>query len=358
MENDIIQGYPQSVYKYYSLSDSSFDNSLNSFLYHYLFVGHPFLLNDLMDGVNYTLDMRSITAIESFQRLKQEVIHNTPSIGDYFDLEQISLNNKNGLYLLSNAINNSYFAFGGIISLATDRFNELMWSHYTNETGFMIELDTKLLIRGLKKLMLNYIFDKLIFNPVQYKEYPKSINCNFYNIHEINILNVYQKHKSWSYEKEWRLLVTSKQFLGIPESLNTPKSGLTNLQKRKFYYTDNTIKRVFLGKKFWEKHSVISEERLGENIRKYVVQEKYLPFIKKLSDYNGFVYMAGACDCSEYRHGSDACVYNITKKQCDFYPNYYYLTRSFELIKIVDIKGKTVTVEYDGKVKTRDEDFE
>ena len=61
--------------------------------------------------------------------------------------------------------------------------------------------------------------------------------------------------------------------------------------------------------------------------------------------------MSGACDCSEFRHGTD----NIGDS---YDPDHYYLTRSFEQIKNININGQVVNVEYEGIVKTQNEDFE
>ena len=85
---------------------------------------------------------------------------------------------------------------------------------------------------------------------------------------------------------------------------------------------------------------------------KEIVKEKLKQFIYALC--NGTrrqLYMSGACDCSEFRHGTD----NIGDS---YDPDHYYLTRSFEQIKNININGQVVNVEYEGIVKTQNEDFE
>ena len=44
--------------------------------------------------------------------------------------------------------------------------------------------------------------------------------------------------------------------------------------------------------------------------------------------------------------------------QYEFNPNSFYLTRSFEQIKNIDITGLTVIVTYDGIARIKDCDFE
>ena len=68
--------------------------------------------------------------------------------------------------------------------------------------------------------------------------------------------------------------------------------------------------------------------------------------------------MSGVCQCAEFRHGTNTCVYNIRTGQYEFNPNSFYLTRSFEQIKNIDITGLTVIVTYDGIARIKDCDFE
>ena len=51
-----------------------------------------------------------------------------------------------------------------------------------------------------------------------------------------------------------------------------------------------------------------------------------------------------------YRHRDFSC--------CIASPDYYYQTRSFELIKRMEIIGKDIYVIYDGISRTKDEDFD
>ena len=68
--------------------------------------------------------------------------------------------------------------------------------------------------------------------------------------------------------------------------------------------------------------------------------------------------MSGSSDCAEFKFGTDKYTNNEQFNEYTFNPDYYYLKRSFELIKKISIEGKFVYVEYTGKVKTSDEEFE
>ena len=68
--------------------------------------------------------------------------------------------------------------------------------------------------------------------------------------------------------------------------------------------------------------------------------------------------MSGACDCSEYRHGTDHPTYDENNGRCDFYPNQYYITRSFERIENISINENLIEVTYSGKHLTKGCDFE
>ena len=48
----------------------------------------------------------------------------------------------------------------------------------------------------------------------------------------------------------------------------------------------------------------------------------------------------------------------LVKLDNEFNPDYYYQTRSFELIKRMEIIGKDIYVIYDGIRRTKDEDFD
>lgn len=352
MNTDIYKPYPQEVFKFYAPTDYN----IEAFTKHYLFPSHPYHLNDLMDSNSYNIDMRDLS-YELYDELKKQIINQAPLIVNGELFHKLTPQTDKDYKILQKAILDCYFCFGGIVSLATqNRFSELMWSHYTNnETGYMIEFDTTKLLNSILLNKQNRIFNNLIFKPVQYKELLISVSCKTNpNIHYINRYNTTQKNKEWSYEKEWRMIVTSYPFLGIPNSLAIQNTKYNNNKKRKLYYSSDAIKRIYLGKKFWGIENIDQEIRIGKNYRQYIVKNHMVTFIKELCEYNGKIYMGGSCDCAEFKFGTDKITINEKRQTPEFNPNYYYEKRAFELIKNIQIEGKSVIVEYDGNFLTSD----
>lgn len=367
METDYAKEYPINVFKFYPLTIYSID----SFTNHYLYLSHPYELNDLMDIRPYTLDMRNFT-YEKFEELKQEAIQRSPLIGNILNTDNVDTQNRYGLYALQDLIFNSFFAFGGVISLASkDRFNELMWSHYAKESGFMIEFITGNLLKDGETMDANKRFDQMIFHPIQYKTHPIGIKCiECSSLYEINKKNSYQKYEGWKYENEWRIIATSKQCLGKYDFYSNSRPDEFLL--RKLHYSISSISRIYLGKRFWTYDNfVVKDEQIGRDnkIIKYTLQEPsscsdkkrfclLLQFIHKLcelKDKGIIIYISGACDCGEFRFGTDDC-----SKDNSFEPDYYYITRSFEKIEDITINGEEniIIVKYSGEFITQNEHFD
>lgn len=357
METDISLGYPPIVYKFYSLEEYHQKTLIGN----YLFPCHPYHLNDLMDGEVYAIDMRGVSS-NIYTKIKQQILEHSPSLYEKEFVLQLFPEIDTDRRQLQSAIMASYFSFGGIISLTSyNRFSGLMWAHYAQESGFMIEFDTKRLLESIGLNDQNGIYKKLYFRKIEYRNHPMSISCSQNpDIEKINLFNTTQKSQEWSYEKEWRIIVTSDQEFGLPESVYAEDKQTTDISKRKLYYDRSAIKRIYLGRKFWasciEKKEIMPNNE--NNVRIYHVKSEHLPFIEELSNYHDKVYVSGVCDCSEYRHGTDVCVCNVETRKCEFNPDYYYQTRSFGLIKRMEIVGKDVYVIYDDINRTKDEEFD
>lgn len=355
MKTYIDPYYPKTVFKYNPFTQYSKD----AFVNHYFFISHPYHLNDLMDGQSYSIDMRNVSE-DLYYEIKRQIIDYTPPIVNGALFNQLFPVIDKDRKILQLAISDSYFCFGGIISLAIERFNELMWSHYTNEVGYVVEFDTSFLLRCTINHPLNRsVLKNILLKPIHYKDHPISISCCKHpDIHKINLFNATQKNKEWSYENEWRFIITSYPFLGLPKIQPNMDNKHIDVSKRKLYYSPESIIRIYLGKKFWSAENIEQEISLGNNSFHYIVKEEIIPFITKLCKYEGRIYMSGTCDCAEFKFGTDTCIYDEQNNKYILNPEYYYLKRSFDLIKKISISGKLVYVEYQGNIKTRDEDFE
>ena len=115
---------PDKLYKYYNLNNNSLDVLKNSTIH----FSHSFTMNDIMDG-NFILWEMEDFVIDMMKRHnipKEEKISNQKSIIRYFSDE-----------FLKNI---------GIFCCCENYVNDLLWSHYTNEKGFCIEIDRKELL--------------------------------------------------------------------------------------------------------------------------------------------------------------------------------------------------------------------
>ena len=173
MEKSYVQKFPESVIKFYPSTWYSFD----AFLKNYLYLSHPHQLNDMMDCERYVFDMRELVGIpELFHKLRKEIIESRPDFEQYHNFKEVITENPCGLYSLQKSIFDYYYSYGGIVSLAIDKFSELMWSHYTNESGFAVEYSPIDLKQSIINHSNNKILNTLIFEPIHYKRKPESID--------------------------------------------------------------------------------------------------------------------------------------------------------------------------------------
>lgn len=237
-----------------------------------------------------------------------------------------------------------------------DRFNELMWSHYTNETGFMVEFDTLALLKSIKFHKLNNHFKTLDIRPINYRPNPIGVSCVQHpNIEYINIINATQKKEDWEYEHEWRIIATSYNFLGLPKSLAVQDEKYLDVSKRRLYYDPSSIKRIFLGKKFFEVHNVEKVIPIGNCYRQYIIQNQYISFLKEISKCND-IYSSGTSDIVrcifKTNEVSEAIIEKVKSEST------YFSTRAFEPIKQFIADGKLISVEYSNQFITRNEYFD
>lgn len=343
--------FPPSVFKFYSLND----NSINAFLNHYLFLSHPYHLNDLMDIKGYAIDTRNMTSV-IYNKLKNQIINHTPLIVNGVDFHKLNFEIDKNCEVLRKAISDSYFCFGGIVSLSSkDRSNELMWSHYTNETGFMIEFDTFALLRSIKFHKLNNHFKTLDIRPINYRPNPTSINCIQHpDIEYINITNATQKKEDWSYENEWRIIVTSYNFLGLPKSLAVQDEKYLDVSKRRLYYDPSSIKQIFLGKKFFEIHNVEKIIPIGDHYRQYIIRNQYIPFFEEIGKCKN-IYMSRTSDIVKYTPKAGVSEEMIERAKAE---SNYFSERSFEPIKQFIADGKLISIDYSNRYITKNEYFD
>lgn len=249
--NHIVTTNPQTeipdfIYKYYGIGENSFSALENLRLYG----SHPYSFNDSVDSSELLLDFENLT-IDRFKSFHQQMLpaHEL----DKLDLDKLFEEDlKRGFYAFRNFAYNFFSRNIGLISLTTIPFNILMWSHYTNETGFVIEFDTESLLQDIPKN--NNDITNYCFRPVQYVEKLKFIKMFGENFTTPDIPLLYAttiKRKEWEYEEEWRLSIY-KRDMGIPFSNLYPGDiDYEGSDDRFFKYSKGTIQSISLGKHFF-----------------------------------------------------------------------------------------------------------
>ena len=367
MEIEKPTNCPKSLFKFYSNSRYNLD----AFLHSYIYMSHPYQFNDLMDTRYYTLDVRSMDKL-TFDILKQNAINGTPEIQEYCDFSWNGDYTYENLQNIQTYIFDSFFSFSGVSSFAEqNRFNELLWSHYAKESGFMIEFDLEKLIEGIETNQQNERFKKISLCPIQYKEDFTSIKSDICSsFQEMNEINTYQKGEEWKYENEWRLLGCSNYYLGkfdyykgLPKKLQ---------EKRRIYYDPNAIKRIYLGKKIWTAENGFTgdiKNKSDNSQRKYKLNPKefegetfFVQFVRRLKEMmqkkNNILFMSGALEYGEVTLGKDEITHNAFTG--DYEPKYYNLSRAFEQIKniLIDENDSSIMVEYSNNEIRKNEYFD
>jgi hypothetical protein len=228
----IIHNMPQPTYlcKYYSLSKNSIDAVLN----HYLYASHPMQLNDKHDCSPYLIDYSDCNLEFYRENIKnvEQVLYGKRDIDDETIKQYFNSSEKWRLeryYADKNWI--VLYKLFGIISLSSEECNTLMWTHYTENKGFMIKTNPNLIHK-----------DNLFGHfPVNYCDSIHKIKNN----HSVPILPIlYQsnvKSTIWAYEKEWRYLYYNPI---IKENENT--------MDRRMHYDSSALIEIHLGYYFFD----------------------------------------------------------------------------------------------------------
>ena len=202
---------PDSLCKYYCLSDNSVDSLVNSYFY----TSHPADFNDPYDCLR-KLSMQGEDAYGSYQLI---------------------------------------FMYIGIICLSDNSDSMLMWAHYSGHNGFMINFNT---------IDLKQIFSSIY--PINYVSKLPSINRD--NIGKAVMTSANIKSIKWKYEKEWRCFHIPKIPMQFPSSNHSlMKFGAILFERekiqpieRKLQYDKSLINYISIG------YKLITDEEHSSNI--------------------------------------------------------------------------------------------
>lgn len=249
---------PKTFYKYYALSE----NSVDAVTTPYLYASHPGQLNDPFDCYKEFIlfdDEESANSVwkkEEADYLKEQV--NDDEWSDYSSW---------GFYICN------FFDFG-IFSMTTNPNNELMWAHYAKREGFCVELDIN-----------QFLFLRYGPFPINYQDEVDSVRLSEADTCIAVLMQCSIKRKIWSYENEWRLLVSIPKQKRTIEQLASEVNDVKK-QNRKINYPVKAIKRIIFRQDFFERGNLSSKkEKDGTMEYEYTTENehkiKLLDFIRE-----------------------------------------------------------------------------
>lgn len=226
---------PKYIYKYYSLSDYNMDAFLNG----YLFASHPLQLNDIKDSRHNLF---------RFSKKPDKIFYEAFRHPELYEKDD-DVGNMIKKYFWKEETKNF-----GIVSLSTLDKNILMWPHYTQEKGFMIQFKSEELLSSIRQ---NNQLEVFQFSPMNYMNNLVPIYIKP-NIEELKIAIYYMvnvKDEIWNYENEWRLFVARN---GMWPPLEHPYYSDFNKEehcggenkRQLFYDKEKSIEKVVWGSDF------------------------------------------------------------------------------------------------------------
>lgn len=229
------QDKPQNIYKYYYPNENNFNAVANN----NLFCSHPFHFNDLTDSTPLSYDFKDLT-YEDFKNY----------YGDLVDKNQLELIYEQDKLNLFRSYCNQYDSelnkMLGFISLTKNEMNNLMWGHYSSDSGFKVKFNTQKLINSINKQNEQ----NCLFFPIKYIQNKLHIDTNKYGTYFPLLVDISTKVNDWIYENEWRIVIT-KPAMSVPESLVSLKEDYVGKNNRFVSYGVDSIEEIVLGFHFF-----------------------------------------------------------------------------------------------------------
>lgn len=253
------KSFPEKLYKYYSLSKYSVDALIKGYFY----ASHPYELNDVLDASEKLIYTSQKIPFELYKKFFQDTLGSDSELEKFRQSDIKNNNCREYLEILWQVTTNGL----GIISLTSNDMDNLMWPHYTGETGFQIKFSANKVCDSLdKNLSKEGDFYHGVY-PINYSSLLEVIDASNYSslaVPALYITNI--KEEMWSYENEWRILI-SKKNMGVPYSkLSFPpaKDNRAPKENRYAFYSNDLIEEISLGANFFNGNS-FSRKTLGLN---------------------------------------------------------------------------------------------
>jgi hypothetical protein len=277
---------PEFLFKYYSLSEYNVEAMINSNLY----ASHPFELNDILDSSRFLFHASQPIQFEAYKKLYLKVFHTPEKLTRFYD-NDIKNDCSDYISHLYSLISTTY----GVISVSENESDEFMWPHYTQEKGFQVKFNSKVLRKT--------IIDKLTPGSRFIGLFPLNYTCKILPIdvskfRRFDIPFIYStniKFNKWIYENEWRFII-SKPKMGIPFG----KLGFSDVEDHKFtpvnryiQYDIDSVETICLGMNFFSGRDFVIEWKgdrdiIIEPLKNAINYRIYLSFLnfvtERLSD--------------------------------------------------------------------------
>jgi len=238
MSGDALKS-PKSLSKYYTVDELS----VSSFIQRKLYANTPDFFNDLFDTLYLKLDYSGISFDKIVGLFKSDEIAN--------ERKEYELDNEKYIQKIRNTHYAIWNAHCGIICMTENKTDDLMWAHYSNNEGFLVEFD-------------HLIFPKNFGTPYQINYVPSNDMLKF-SSNEIFLsiyINSLLKKDIWKYENEFRFLVHPNSY-GSFLTYGRFSNECHDYKKesRLVPFPDKAIKKVIFGLKFFNNYILDSETR-------------------------------------------------------------------------------------------------
>lgn len=235
---DVIKAKPNTLYKYYSLSEYSLQVLENL----EIFASHPKLLNDPFDTHDSLILFDDKEAIKTFLGPALE----KPEIKHAFDNDIKSLKG-----FVQYNFRTVLYGRLGIYSLTEKPINLLMWSYYTRHKGFCIEFDYK-----------NFPFK--FHGPFQVKYSEGFTPISIKNGGHICMLHqAILKAQDWQHEQEWRLLPERTGTKPMELRALDALKDFSDVTNRNFSIKKENIVKIILGNQFFDNDNELTPTAEG-----------------------------------------------------------------------------------------------
>lgn len=229
---------PDKLCKYYALNE----NNVNAFLKHQIYASQLDQLNDLFETPYFSKVYDGLTNSQ-FEKVYKYDNPKSNDFESYLDEMEYNYERLKRSYLHTQ----TYFSTKhlGIVSLTKNNCHDLMWAHYTNNKGFLVEFNHN---RFKDQTSSAHPFGPF---PINYlKEWEEA------NVVETGsglywLTKALTKKSIWDYEDEYRYLFVSQEEFLLSGWLSSVQDNEFPKRSRLISYSKEAINKVILGFNFF-----------------------------------------------------------------------------------------------------------